>query len=279
MKKFFTLLCGIALTCGFNASAYDVVTFEDVELDENSAFTKSEYDIVISGDFLFEYHGKQGYWNGVTVANMTANTYASYADQYNTVTGGGYNGSSNYAIAYYSQYDAGVSGEYPTITGEGDTFYPEYVYVTNNAYAYSSMLNGDAYAKKFTADDYLVIHFQGVNAEDSVVSTVDFYLAKDGNIVNDWTKVDLSGLGQVAYIRCEMESTDLSYGYYNTPTYFAMDNFKASKNEPTAVSDLSSTAATVEAIYDLRGVRHSEMQQGINIVRMSDGTARKVLVK
>ena len=31
--------------------------------------------------------------------------------------------------------------------------------------------------------------------------------------------------------------------------------------------------------YDIMGRQHDSLQQGINIVKMSDGTARKVLVK
>ncbi len=285
MKKIFTLLCVSALTCGFAASAYDLVTFEDVGLSANTYYSATVKTSVQSGDFLFAYNGHAeygGYWNGITVASMTANTSASLTDQYNTITGGGNSGSSAYAVAYYSQYDASPStnNEYPSISSSsGATFYPEYVYVTNTAYAYTSMLNGDSYAKQFTASDYLVIHFYGIDSNGDAGTPVDFYLAKDGNIVNEWTKVDLSSLGEVASIRIEMESTDVSYGYYNTPTYFALDDFKASKQGSSAIADLDTTPATVEAVYDLRGIRYNELQQGVNIVRMSDGTTRKDIIK
>ena len=35
--------------------------------------------------------------------------------------------------------------------------------------------------------------------------------------------------------------------------------------------------ATVEAIYTIDGKRLSQMQNGVNIVRMSDGTTRKII--
>jgi hypothetical protein len=37
--------------------------------------------------------------------------------------------------------------------------------------------------------------------------------------------------------------------------------------------------AEVEAIYTIDGKRLQQTQQGLNIIRMSDGTIRKVMVK
>ena len=45
-----------------------------------------------------------------------------------------------------------------------------------------------------------------------------------------------------------------------------------------AVNGIAATAAPL-GIYDLNGVRSNRMQRGINIVRMPDGTVRKVMVK
>lgn len=241
MKRIFTLICGAALACGMTANAYDLVTFEDQELAENSAFVSSEEDGIISGDFMFTYWGHTGYWNGVTVSNMTENTAADFTKQYNNCVGTGAEGSKTFAIAYYSQYDALMNDEYPEIWGNDD-FYPEYVYVTNTAYAMNSMVNGDTFAHKFTENDYLKITFTGYTCDEDLEevegNSVDYYLAKDGKIVNDWQKVDLSSLGKVSIIRMEMESSDVSSGFFNTPTYFAMDNFKASELPVTAINDI-----------------------------------------
>jgi hypothetical protein len=53
-------------------------------------------------------------------------------------------------------------------------------------------------------------------------------------------------------------------------------------NDPDGIAvpeaDVTPSAAP-EGIYTLRGERITELRQGINIVRMSDGTVRKVLVK
>ena len=46
-----------------------------------------------------------------------------------------------------------------------------------------------------------------------------------------------------------------------------------------AIDDAQTAEATVVAIYNLRGARVATMQPGLNIVLMSDGTTRKVMVK
>lgn len=49
---------------------------------------------------------------------------------------------------------------------------------------------------------------------------------------------------------------------------------------PTAVQQLENdTEATVTGIYSLNGARQSQLQRGMNIVRMSDGSVKKILVK
>ena len=36
---------------------------------------------------------------------------------------------------------------------------------------------------------------------------------------------------------------------------------------------------TIEAVYDLTGTQRNAMQRGINIVKLSDGSVRKIIVK
>jgi hypothetical protein len=57
----------------------------------------------------------------------------------------------------------------------------------------------------------------------------------------------------------------------------------ASKEEneegTTAIEEQTSEEATVVAIYTLGGVRIDDMQQGVNILQMSDGSIVKVIIK
>lgn len=47
------------------------------------------------------------------------------------------------------------------------------------------------------------------------------------------------------------------------------------------VTDVETTISSAEivGIYNINGVRLNEMQRGINLLQMSDGTTRKVVVK
>ena len=63
-----------------------------------------------------------------------------------------------------------------------------------------------------------------------------------------------------------------------TLTYFGKNS---SKNQTVGVEAIEAAPSTVttSAIYTVSGARINSLQKGINIVKMSDGTVRKVLVK
>lgn len=55
--------------------------------------------------------------------------------------------------------------------------------------------------------------------------------------------------------------------------------FTTGEGSGTAVEDLQPSSATIVARYDTQGRRLTSPQRGLNILRMSDGTSRKVIVK
>ena len=106
------------------------------------------------------------------------------------------------------------------------------------------MLNGDGFAKKFGGasgddEDWFLLTIEGFDSSNVSIGTVEFYLADyrfadngQDYIVDEWTKVDLSGLGAVKKLEFSLTSSDNSYGYMNTPAYFAADSFVTTP-EPT----------------------------------------------
>jgi hypothetical protein len=65
-----------------------------------------------------------------------------------------------------------------------------------------------------------------------------------------------------------------------TATYFCIDNLGGEAPVPDAVKGVEHTVHTVaEGIYDVSGRKTETLKSGINIVRQSDGTVRKVVVK
>ena len=125
-----------------------------------------------------------------------------------------------------------------------------------------------------------------------MTGTKDYYLADlrdeaKAYIINDWRYVDLSGLGKVKTIGFEMSSSDTGDWGMNTPAYFCFDNFGAEGEEvlpeknvdiTTGISEFSA-AKMQKNYYDLKGVNASGLHKGVNIVRMPDGSVRKIVVK
>ena len=71
-----------------------------------------------------------------------------------------------------------------------------------------------------------------------------------------------------------------SYGL-NTSCYVCIDNVGCEKNTSTgiAANKWNSVELHEVARYTIDGKRISAPQKGINIIRMSDGSTRKVVVK
>jgi hypothetical protein len=99
------------------------------------------------------------------------------------------------------------------------------------------MLHGDDYAKKFggeTGDDpdWFLLSITGYDADVNPSGTVDFYLAdyqfEDNSqdyIIDQWTWVNLSSLGEVTALEFNLSSSDNDPVWgMNTPAYFAMDS-------------------------------------------------------
>jgi len=89
----------------------------------------------------------------------------------------------------------------------------------------------------------------------------------------------------VSKLGFELSSSDNGDYGMNTPAYFCFDNFGAEgtevlpeKNIATAITDFS-VAKAQKSYYDLKGVNMGKMHKGMNIVRMPDGSVRKIFVK
>jgi hypothetical protein len=210
----------------------DIANFDDLSLAPESYWNGSDQSGgFASGSAYFHnnYDSTYGSWDGFAYSNITDTASSGWTAQYNAITGVGQNGSANYAIGYVGW------AEPPTIILDTAGIV-DGLYVTNNNYAYYSMLNGDAYAKKFGGssgddEDWFLLTIAGKDIEGAMTGTVDFYLADyrfadngEDYIVNTWEYVDLSSLGVVESLEFKLSSTDNDPEYgMNTPAYFAMD--------------------------------------------------------
>ena len=204
-----------------------IATFEDITLAKADTVWQGADAPVIgwnnwtSGTYDFQtyYGGNSGYgdyFSAFTVSNETSNTYEGLQDAYHSASGGAYAGE-NFVVWNMNYYGLDtVSFDAQVLPG---------MFVNNTAYAVSSMCNGDGYAKKFGKGDWFKLTINGYLNGLGIDTQVEVYLAKDGKYINQWTWVDLTQFGEVDAITFNMTSSDESYGYMNTPAYFAMDNF------------------------------------------------------
>ncbi len=222
--------------------------FEELTLPVDTFWNGSEFSGGFTSDNAhFGNNNNGAFWSGFSYSNKKDSTTAGVGNQYSAITANGYNGSNNYSVANtYGDARIRLNGGAKGKTVEG-------FYVTNATYAYLSMKNGDAFAKKFggvnsTDPDWYMMRIVGWLNGALKAQSVDFYLADfrstnsaDDYIVRDWRWVDLKPLGDVDSIEFLLSSTDTAGGFgMNNPAYFAIDNFTA-YTEPRANNDYVTT--------------------------------------
>jgi hypothetical protein len=211
------LLLGV---CGL-VKAQEIANFEDLALGAGSYWNGSDGSGgFASGSAWFSnnYDTMYGSWDGFAYSNVSDTVDSDWeTSQYNAITGGGQGGSANYAVGYagWITPPTMVLDESAVVSG---------LYVTNNNYAYYTMLNGGMFgAEKFDADDWFLLTMTGKNEAGAVTGTVNFYLAEGTDIVNGWEYVSLASLGVVKSVEFRLDSSDKTGDWLDTPGYFVID--------------------------------------------------------
>ena len=231
MRRF--MLFFSALVLGTTAQAQTVATFEDLTLPKPDTFyvnySASGTDVGFNdglAHFPCVYDTDfGGYWNyGFAYSNMRDSVTSGFTNQYAAKTDTGYGPSNNYVVAYGAQNMVKLRG---AAIGKPVSGF----YVTNNTYAFNSMRDGDAFARKFHNGDWfkLTIHgYSGGIKKDSVSTYLADFLFPDSSmnyILKTWQWVNLLSLGGVDSLEFDLSSTDNGSFGMNTPAYFCMDNF------------------------------------------------------
>lgn len=236
-----------------------VVDFENVpeECLANSAYGSNLYD----GSYAGWEDPSTGLWFGCNYGTygQSSESYTMYDggiffSQYNDMTTsgfsnqasvyccdettgfGGHNGSKTFGFGF--GYNDSIPSAYgrdnrPEIyfTDTAKEAVIDHVYVTNTTYTALSMKVGDGFNQPFSyaRKSWFALTASGYRADGTLTSSVVFYLADfrtddAKGVVTEWTKVDLSPLGEVNRIVFNLHSSDSgSYGM-NTPSYFAIDD-------------------------------------------------------
>lgn len=230
MKQTFTLV--LFLMVSVWSYAQTTADFENFDLEPGEALNGSDGSSGFSSGNLFlpnSYNPDFNAWSGWAISASTDVTTPGFMNDLSAITGSGYN-STAYAVSFASpQSIIKLEGAAAGGAVEG-------MYVTNGTYPYLSMLEGDGFAKKFGGEsgddpDFFLLTIKKYISGELSSDSVNFYLAdyrfEDNSldyIVDDWTYVDLSPLGNADSLQFTMSSTDNGMFGMNTPAYFCIDD-------------------------------------------------------
>ena len=169
-------------------------------------------------------YGDKAYWGGgMAVSNYISTDYtkASFMQQLEIPAATGHNGSKNFCV--HNGYASYPGAPLPTLSfADGVERVIDHMYVVNTSYALNDMTNQYTTFKK--DEDWFKIVATGYNKAGVTTGTAEFYLAKDGKFVTEWTKFDLSVLGKVQKVTFDMEGSCVNQWGMSTPAYFAYDD-------------------------------------------------------
>ena len=203
-------------------------SFEDLGLGAESTLNGSTLNGgYTSGGLFFEntYFPSYDGFEGFAASSTTDASTPGFANQFSNITGSGASGSLGFGLAF----------------GSGRVVLPAPHIVlgaefTNSTYAALSMLNGDAFSKKFggpTGDDpdFFRLLIEGIDGAGGSTGVVELMLADyrfaDHSldfVLQQWVSLDLTSLGLVKGLQFSFESSDVGSFGINTPAYFAVDN-------------------------------------------------------
>ena len=172
---------------------------------------------------------------GHAISNYASTDYETHGDQfsqltvYGTAGKGGYDGSSNFAM-HYGYIDGSSYNRTEELSAL--TFYDEvprvidHMYINISTYLLKCVLGGNSLTEPLGEEDWVKIVASGWDADGKMTGSSVFVLCEGSskNIVTEWTKWDLSELGEVVSVQFNVTgSNDNGYGF-SQPAYFAYDN-------------------------------------------------------
>ncbi len=178
-----------------------------------------------------ESYGSYCYWSGGHAISNYADTDLKNGDfthQLSVYGNGGHNNSKNFAMhfGYIDNSSFGMTEHLPALEfADGTARTIDHIWVMNTTYAMNSYMSGNGLTPQIGPDDWVQLIATGYNASGTKTGEVKIYMCNGpDNIVRDWTKWDLSPLGNIVKVEFNITgSSDNGYGF-SQPGYFAYDD-------------------------------------------------------
>ena len=227
MKGLLTLVFFFAWTLTFSQITVDFESF-DIPIDtfdngSNGSGGFTEGSVFLANNYIDDPQFPS--WSGWAISTKRDTVTRGFTNQYSAFPGEGFSGSATYALSFGSTNVLQLTDGHPkTIDG---------FYITNSTYVYYSILEGDQFARKFGGEtgeepDYFSLSIKkflgGELSADSVKVFLADYRTEEKFIMDEWTYIDLSSLGEADSLHFTMATTVINDFGPATPFYFCMDN-------------------------------------------------------
>ena len=124
--------------------------------------------------------------------------------------------------------------------------------------------------------------FLFISPEQKVAYSTYSALYKEASELTSNEKISTSLLNQLKEVLTSTATAN--YGTYSadkTKLQNIIEEIKTYLNStPTGIDNINATSsAKAEAIFSVNGVRNAQLNKGLNIVKMSDGSVKKIMIK
>lgn len=188
---------------------------------------------------------------------------------------------SNAGLKWYTAINTDKATTYKVIAGntedrgfsyklsKKDVWFTRYFNVDNNEYT--------AAKTESEFNDFLFI-----SPEQKVAYSTYSALYKEASELTSNEKISTSLLNQLKDVLTSTATANYdTYSANKSTLQNIIEKIKTYLNStPTGIDNINATSsAKAEAIYSVNGVRNAQLNKGLNIVKMSDGSVKKIMIK
>lgn len=162
-----------------------------------------------------------------------------------------------------------------------DVFINSYSLKTKKETRYFN-IDGSSYTATTTPSTYNDWLFISTKQKDAYVDYVNSFNEVDSYLTNEKVEKEESLLAKIKEVLTKVSDAGHSFATYDgdkAKLTGILDEIKNFLNTPTGIETIkpATSNAQATAIYDVNGVRQNSLTKGINIVKMSDGTTKKII--
>ena len=197
----------------------------------------------------------------------------------------------DYHINMWSNLNAGVIWDTAINTAKATTYKVIAGNTEDRGFSYKLSKKNGAFTRYFNVekDKYTAAKtksefndFLFISPEQKEAYSTYSALYKEASELTSNEKISTSLLNQLKEV---LNSTaTANYGTYSadkTKLQNIIEEIKTYLNStPTGIDNINATSsAKAEAIFSVNGVRNAQLNKGLNIVKMSDGSVKKIMIK